>query len=129
MNSEKEGPGRASCPVVGARQVAAAAAAPYHARWRVLDASGQPVDTGEPGLADVSVELRFGYLVLRAPGMLRLDIPLEVIEDDPTVLRSIAVAGESLTVADEGDWAAEWFSRVLGRPARLVKVCGEAVSG
>ena len=37
------------------------------------------------------MELRLGYLVLKAPGMLRMDIPLDVIEDDDSVRYSMKV--------------------------------------
>lgn len=80
-------------------------------------------------MASVSVSLRFGYLVLQAPGMLRLDIPLDVIEDDPSVVQTASLDGTQVQVVDEGDWAAEWFSRVMGRPVRLVKVCEPALQG
>jgi len=115
-----------SFPLKGAQAVHDTAAQPYDGRWHVLEASGQPVPDGEPALAGVSVALRFGYLVLRAPGMLRLDIPLDVVEDDPGVLETLKLAGETVCVADEGAWAAEWFSQVLGRPVRLVKRCEPA---
>lgn len=110
-------------PVTGAQGVKAESAASYDGRWRVLDEAGQPLGEGHPGLQGVSVDLRFGYLVLRAPGMLRLDIPLDVIEDDPSVLEMIALDGQQTRVADEGAWAATWFGKVLGHPARLVKLC------
>lgn len=113
-------------PVAGAQPVETADAARYDARWRVLDAAGRPWPADDPALADVAVQLRFGYLVLRAPGMLRLDVPLDVIEDDPSVLETIELDDGPARVADEGAWAAEWFSKVLGRPARLVKVCSPA---
>jgi len=113
-------------PVVGAQGVGAESAASYDARWRVLDAEGQALAAGDPGLAEVSVSLKFGYLVLRAPGMLRLDIPLDVVEDDPSVLETLVLDGEQVCVANEGVWAAAWFGQVLGHPARLVKVCTES---
>ncbi|NLC35584.1 MAG: hypothetical protein GX772_03925 [Alcaligenaceae bacterium] len=119
-------PHTASFPLAGAQPVEDAAARACHGRWHLLDASGAPLPDGGPGLANVSVRLRFGYLVLQAPGMLRLDIPLDVIEDDPSVLRTVQLDGREVSVADEGAWAAEWFSQVVGQPVRLVKICGPA---
>ncbi|MFT0850201.1 MOSC N-terminal beta barrel domain-containing protein [Achromobacter sp. F4_2707] len=116
-----------SYPLVGAQPVEDAAAQAYHGRWHVLDASGRLLPEGGPELANVSVTLRFGYLVLQAPGMLRLDIPLGVIEDDPSALRMVRADGKEIRVADEGAWAAEWFSQVLGQPVRLVKICEPVV--
>lgn len=124
MSSVESTKGQESFPLVGAQAVRDAVALPYHGLWRVLEASGQSVEAGDIALAGVSVSLRFGYLVLRAPGMLRLDIPLDVIEDDPSVLETIALKEEGLVrVADEGAWATEWFSQVMARPVRLVKLC------
>ena len=129
MNPEKEISTENCFPIVGARGMSAAQAAAYDGRWRVLDESGRALGAGDPALADVSVELRFGYLVLRAPGMLRLDIPLDVIEDDPSVLDTVALDGKDVCVADEGEWAATWFTQVAGRPVRLVKVCSDPQAG
>ena len=42
---------------------------------------------GETAGDTVTMTMKLGYLVLRAPGMLRLDIPLDVIEDDDSVRR------------------------------------------
>lgn len=125
MSSVERPEGQQHFPLAGAQAVHDPAAQPYHGLWRVLEASGQPAAAGDPALAGVSVELRFGYLVLRAPGMLRLDIPLDVLEDDPSVLETINLEGMQVRVADEGAWATEWFSQVLARPVRLVKLCRE----
>lgn len=113
-------------PVVGAPGMTSEAARPYDARWYVVDAMGRPLDGDVAGLHNVSVDIRFGYLVLRAPDMLRLDIPLDVIEDDPSVLETLQLDGVAVQAADEGAWAAAWFTQVLGQPARLLKVCVSA---
>lgn len=123
MNSHLDNSVQECTPVVGAPPVPGVAGGPCHGRWQLLEASGQPVPMGDPLLAGISVALRYGYLVLRAPGMLRLDIPLDVIEDDPSLMETLNLAGETVCVVDEGAWAAEWFSQVLGRPVRLVKRC------
>lgn len=108
-------------PVTGAQAVQSPDASAYDGRWLLLDASGEPLPSDEPTLQHVEVALRFGYLVLKAPGMLRLDVPLDIIEDDPSVMQDVVLDGVKQTVADEGPWAAEWFSQVAGRPVRLVK--------
>lgn len=113
-------------PLAGAQGVAASHARAYDKRWRVMDASSGQLLVDDNGLATISCEVKFGYLVLRAPGMLRLDIPLDVVEDDPSVLETVMVEGEALRMADEGAWAQEWMSQVLGRPARLLKRCPQA---
>lgn len=102
-------------------------AAGYDKRWLVVDSAARWLDASSCAkLADVSVELNLGYLVLRAPGMLRLDIPLDVIEDDDSVRSTVQVGNQSVDVVDEGDLAAAWFSKFLEQPCRLVKVHPEA---
>jgi len=98
-------------------------AAAYDKRWLVINDAGQWLDRGLcPKLADVSVELRMGYLVLKAPGMLRLDIPLDVIEDDDSVRCQISLGGQTVDVVDEGELAAAWISNFIGFPCRVMKV-------
>jgi len=115
----------ACTPVAGCAPAAGAPA--YHRRWLVGDPQGQWLSAQAcPGLADIKTELRLGYLVLRAPGMLRLDIPLDVIEDDDSVRRTALVNGKPVDVVDEGDLAAAWLGNCLQRPCRLYKVHPEA---
>ncbi|SAI69684.1 Uncharacterized Fe-S protein [Bordetella ansorpii] len=98
-------------------------AAAYDRRWLVVNDAGQWMSRELcPRLADVSVELRLGYLVLKAPGMLRLDIPLDVIEDDDSVRYQIPLRGQEIDVIDEGELAAAWISNVVGFPCRVMKV-------
>lgn len=109
-------------PLLGARGIPADTVADQTARWCVVDASGQPVTSDNPGLQTVSVSMKFGYLVLQAPGMLRLDIPVDVLEDDPSVFETVMVDGESCQAVDEGAWAETWVSQVLRHPARLLRL-------
>ena len=62
-----------------------------------------------------------GYLVLRAPGMLRMDIPLDVIEDDDSVRYSMKVGEQVIDVVDEGELAAAWISNFVQVPCRIMK--------
>lgn len=111
------------CPVAGCAPSAHRQAPLYHHRWLVVDESGQWLTAQAcPALAGVTTDIKMGYLVLRAPGMLRMDIPLDVIEDDDSVLRKATVGAQQLSVVDEGDLAAVWFGHVTGRTCRLVKV-------
>ncbi len=98
-------------------------AADYERRWLVTNDSGQWLNRELcPGLANVSVQLRLGYLVLTAPGMLRLDIPLDVIEDDDSVRYSMKVGEQTIDVVDEGELAAAWISNLIQIPCRIMKV-------
>lgn len=111
------------CPVAGCAPSAHRQAPLYHHRWLVVDDSGQWLSAqASPALAGVTTDIKMGYLVLRAPGMLRMDIPLDVIEDDDSVLRQATIGAQQISVVDEGDLAAVWFGHVTGRICRLVKV-------
>lgn len=116
-------------PVAGCAGTQRRQAADYHHRWLVVDANGQWLSAAQcAALATVETDLKFDALVLRAPGMLRLDIPLDVIEDDDSVKRTVQVGQQSVTVVDEGDVTATWFTNVVGLPCRLVKLHPEAQS-
>jgi uncharacterized protein YcbX len=98
-------------------------AAEYDRRWLLVNSGGQWITREAcPAIAGITVELRFGYLVLRAPGMLRIDIPLEVIEDDDSVRSAVLVGQQPVDVVDEGELAAAWVSNFIGIPGRLMKV-------
>lgn len=116
-----------SFPLVGGIGSDHRDAAQYHQRWFVVDAKDSWLSAAQcPGLAGVAIDIRMGYLVLRAPGMLRMDIPMDVIEDDESVRKTAQVAGQTVDVVDEGEVAAAWFTHVMGQPSRLVKVHPEA---
>ncbi|MGB3287768.1 MAG: MOSC N-terminal beta barrel domain-containing protein [Burkholderiaceae bacterium] len=102
-------------------------AAPYDKRWLVVDEAGAWLRPSHcRKLGEIKVELNLGYLVMKAPGMLRLDIPLDVIEDDDSVRSQAAIGSQRIDVVDEGELAAAWFSRFLGQPCRLVKIHPDA---
>jgi hypothetical protein len=114
-------------PLAGCAGIADAAAAPYHRRWLVVNTGGQWLGPDVcPVLRDVQVALRFGFLVLTAPGMLRMDIPLDVIEDDDTVRYQVQVGDEGVDVIDEGELAAAWIGNITGLPCHIMKVHPEA---
>ena len=108
----------AECGVTTQKQ-----AADYHRRWLIANDAGTWLNRALcPRLADISVELRLGYLVMKAQGMLRLDIPLDVIEDDDSVRHQLRINDQIVDVVDEGDLAAGWVSNFLQIPCRLLKV-------
>lgn len=99
----------------------------YDRRWLVVDPDHAWLSLDQaPRLGQLELSLRFGYLVVRAPGMLRLDVPLDVIEDDASVERSAQVGSQTVRVVDEGDLAAAWLTEWLGQPCRLMKVHPDA---
>lgn len=114
-------------PVAGCAACTHRQAVDYDHRWLVVDENALWL-TGQacPALQGVTADIKMGYLVLRAPGMLRMDIPLDVIEDDESVFRHATIGQQRVAVVDEGDLAAVWFGHVTGQPCRLVKVHPDA---
>lgn len=72
-------------------------------------------------LQQIQLEIKFDYLVLKAPGMLRLDIPMEVQEDDESAFEWIDYQGRKQQAVSEGALAAQWFSVYFECPLRLMK--------
>jgi len=102
-------------------------AAAYDRRWLVVDAADRWLTQKQnPDLARITVSPKLGFLVIRAPGMLRMDIPLDVIEDDDSVRRHVYIGGQRADVIDEGDLAATWMTNFLHAPCRLVKLHPDA---
>ena len=109
-------------PLIGAQSTVQTQAARYHGRWFVADDESWLDPRECPALQTISTELKLGYLVLRAPGMLRMDIPLDVIEDDDSVRFRVSVGDLQVEVVDEGELASAWISNVVGRSCSIVKV-------
>ncbi len=92
-------------------------------RWMVVGERGALLSQRElPRLALVVPSLRLETLRLSAPGMLRIELPLEVEEDDPSVFRKVTVWGDVVDAIDEGDYVAQWFSDA--RPRSTISICG-----
>ena len=114
-------------PIAACNGIAKPDAANYDKRWLVVDDAGVWLTQDQcDKLADIVVDISMGCLVVKAPGMLRLDIPLDVLEDDDSVRRQARVGGRQVDVVDEGELVATWMSKFLGRPCRLVKVHPDA---
>ncbi|MCC9164246.1 MAG: MOSC N-terminal beta barrel domain-containing protein [Alcaligenes faecalis] len=110
------------CLLQGGPALSGSKALACKGRWVLGDDQGQVLAADAlPALAGLSVELRFGQLVLRAPGMLRLEIEVDVIEDDPDSFSLWQENGQPVQLVDEGDLPAHWFSRYTGQPLRLLK--------
>ena len=114
-------------PIAACAPISDPDAAPYDKRWLVVDASGRLLTRNEcPALAQITVKISFGYLAIRAPEMLRMDIPLDVIEDDDSLIQQASIGVQQVNVVDEGDLTAAWVSNFLGIACRLVKIHPEA---
>lgn len=112
-------------PIAAANVVQHADAKHYDRQWLIIN--GKRAWISEPAvLSRIDVSIRFGYLVLQAPGMLRLDIPMDVIEDDDSVRDTAKIGDQWVDIVDEGEVAAVWLTQHLGQAARLVKIHPEA---
>lgn len=114
-------------PIASCAGTAKPDAAAYDRVWLVVDEADNWLSHDRcPKLSDIRVDISMGCLIMKADGMLRLDIPLDVIEDDDSVRRQAVVAGKRVDVVDEGELVATWVSKYLEQPCRLVKVHPDA---
>lgn len=96
----------------------------YDCCWFLVDEQQLCLEASEcVALGQMQVRIHFGQLQCSAPGMLRLEIPLDVLEDDDEIRRKAfdAQANKEIAAIDEGALAATWFTHVMGRPCRLFK--------
>jgi uncharacterized protein YcbX len=95
----------------------------YDREWMVVDERGSFLTQREcPKMALIKPRLKADTLELRAPGMLRLEIPLGMPDpaDNPATLR-VKIWNDTVDAYDCDDTTATWFSNALGRPCRLVR--------
>ncbi|MBK1712230.1 MOSC domain-containing protein [Rubrivivax gelatinosus] len=86
--------------------------------WMLVGADGRMLTQRQlPRLALVRPTLRSDELVLRAPGMLALHLPIDGV-DTPT---RATVWDDEVAAWDLGALAAQWFADFLGQPARLLR--------
>lgn len=91
--------------------------------WMVIDDQGVFLTQRDlPRLALIETGLRFDSLQLKAPGMLRLDIPVQGFDYDPAKQFSVQVWGDTVAAFAENDLVSRWFSDFLGREVRLVRI-------
>ncbi|MGE0800410.1 MAG: MOSC domain-containing protein [Lautropia sp.] len=91
--------------------------------WMVVDGDGRFVSQRtEPRLALVSTALRFESVQIRAPGMLRLDIPVGGFDYAPAARLQVTVFDDTIDAFAENTLVNTWFSNYLGKPVRLVRI-------
>ncbi len=94
----------------------------YDREWMVVDAGGRFITQRDyPNMALITPRIQSDTLEVRAPGMLRLDIPLGL--PDPADARTIDVQvwNDTVTAYDCDELTAAWFSNAIGVPCRLVR--------
>jgi uncharacterized protein len=88
--------------------------------WMVVDAEGCFVSQRtQPRLALVEPALGVEHLTLRAPEMRPLELP---VTGRAGPERTVTIWKDSGRALDQGEVAAEWFTRYLGQPVRLVRI-------
>lgn len=86
--------------------------------WVIVDADGEFLSQRElPAMALVATRFVGETLRLKAPGMLDLEIPFASEGD----VVSVRVWDDRISAVTQGELADTWFSRYLGREARLVR--------
>lgn len=94
----------------------------YDREWMVVDSDGRFLTQREfPRMALISPRLRIDTLELRAPGMLRLEIPLGLPDPDEEKTIEVEVWDDKVLAYDCDDTTAAWFSNAIGTPCRLVR--------
>jgi hypothetical protein len=97
----------------------------YDRRWMVVDESGTFLSQrSHPRLALVVTSINDGALRIEAPGMPRLETPLD---PSPTVETRVRVWNDRCPATWLGERAARWFSDFLGTTCGLVHMAGETI--
>ncbi|MYN40615.1 MOSC domain-containing protein [Duganella sp. FT109W] len=94
----------------------------YDREWMVVDSHGACLTQREyPRMALITPTIKATTLELRAPGMLRLEIPLGL--PDPASAPSLTthIWEDTVLAYDCDALTAEWFTKAIGVPCRLVR--------
>ncbi len=92
-------------------------------RWMVIDPAGRFITQREhPGMALLHPRLAGNALVLSAPGMAELVVPLA----HGGTARPVTVWRDTVPAHDAGDTAAAWLTAAIGPRCRLVHLADQA---
>lgn len=90
--------------------------------WMVVTPEGRFVTQRElPRMALIGTALSPTGLLLTAPGMAPLPLPLAGSGQDAGTAREVVVWADRCAALDMGEPAAGWFTQFLARPLRLVR--------
>ncbi|TFW07917.1 MOSC domain-containing protein [Oxalobacteraceae bacterium OM1] len=99
----------------------------YDREWMVVDQQGRFMTQRDfPRMALVTPRLRYETLELRAPGMLRIEVPLDLPHPDDARVVHVQVWDVTVPAYDCDETTAAWFTAFLGVPCRLVRFHAEA---
>ncbi|HJW53858.1 MAG TPA: MOSC N-terminal beta barrel domain-containing protein [Burkholderiaceae bacterium] len=94
----------------------------YDREWMVVDAQGECLtQRAHPRMALITPRIKADTLEVRAPGMLRLEIPLDLPHPDDERTLEVKVWNDTVQAYDCDDTTAAWFSNAIGLPCRLVR--------
>jgi uncharacterized protein YcbX len=94
----------------------------YDREWMVVDDHGEFLTQRQhPRMALIEPRLKSETLELRAPGMLRLEIPLGLPDPDEAPAVEVRVWNDTVKAYDCDQTTAVWFSNALGVSCRLVR--------
>ena len=94
----------------------------YDREWMVIGEDGQFLTQREyPRMALISPRLKSDTMELRALGMLRLEVPLDLPDPADEVTRQVTLWDDTVLAYDCDDITAIWFSKAIGTPCRLVR--------
>jgi len=116
-----------SCAGISVREATLTSAglsvdAVYDREWMVVGEDGQFLTQREyPRMALISPRIKSDTLELRAPGMLRLEIPLGLPDPENEVTIEVKLWEDTWLAYDCDNTTATWFSNALGVACRLVR--------
>ena len=94
----------------------------YDREWMIVGEDGVFLTQREhPRMALISPRIKTDTLELRAPGMLRLEIPLGLPAPEHEKTREVKLGDDTWLVYDCDDTTAAWFSNAVGVACRLVR--------
>jgi uncharacterized protein YcbX len=94
----------------------------YDREWMVVDAQGRFMTQRDyPRMALIVPRIKADTLELRAPGMLRLEVPLGLPDPEQEQTLEVQVWDSTLKAYDCDATTAAWFSNFLEMPCRLVR--------
>ncbi len=94
----------------------------YDREWMVIGPDRICLTQREyPRMALIVPRLKSETLELRAPGMLRLEIPLGLPDPEDERTLEVTVWDDTVLAYDCDETTATWFSQAIGTPCRLVR--------
>lgn len=99
----------------------------YDREWMVVGPDGVFLSQREyPRLALITPRIKADTLELRAPGMLRLEVPLGLPAPEEEKIVQVRVWNDTVPAYDCDEITAAWFTNFVGTPCRLVRFHAKA---